>query len=321
MKKIVKFFAGIMLLSSVVAFTGCKDNGSDAPKQKDNFAGTRWIPEPQVNALTNFVEEGSATRVKEVFERNYIDFALTGKTFTMGKSKGTYKVLSDDIAKLTINGSTDNFIIDSEDLTKATYKGQIYTKGSNPEYEDFSMVVEDFFYVSAGEKGYFIEGQVGSGIVRTGDNIQLVGYDKVINAKVQGIEMFQKVLDEAERGDNIGICLGKEIEEEDLAKGMVACKPGSLRNYSVFTADLHLLTQDEGGRHSPISSGYRPQIYLNKADVTCVITFNQENILPGDDATVTITLVDKMAIKENQEFTIREGSKKVGTGVIKAIIE
>ena len=321
MKKIVKFFAGIMLLSSVVAFTGCKDNGSDAPKQKDNFAGTRWIPEPQVNALTNFVEEGSATRIKEVFERNHIDFALTGKTFTMGKSKGTYKVLSDDIAKLTINGSTDNFIIDSEDLTKATYKGQIYTKGSNPEYEDFSMVVENFFQVSAGEKGYFIEGQVGSGIVRTGDNIQLVGYDKVINAKVQGIEMFQKVLDEAKRGDNIAICLGTEINEKDLAKGMVACKPGSLRNYSEFTADLHLLTQDEGGRHSPISSGYRPQIYLNKADVTSVITFNQEKILPGDDATVIITLVDKMAIKENQEFTIREGSKKVGTGVIKAIIE
>ncbi|MBR5646852.1 MAG: hypothetical protein IKX23_09455 [Treponema sp.] len=312
MKKIVKFLAGAMLLSSVFTFTGCKDNGSEAPKVKDNFATTRWIPDAEVTALT---------KAKEHFDRGVIDFALKGNTFTIGNSNGTYKVVSDYIAKLTLNGETKEFVIDENNPEKASYDGKTYTKGSNPEYETLIMPVGDVYYISTNDRGYVVNGQVESGIVRVGDDIQFVGLNKVINAKVTGIEMFQKALDKAEPGDNVGICVGPDFEEGDLERGMVMTNPGALRNYTTFTADIHMTTKDEGGRNNPIFSGYRPSFYFNKADIVGVMTFENEMIMPGEDATVTVTLINGMAIRVNQEFSIREGGRTTGTGVIKAIIQ
>ena len=182
----------------------------------------------------------------------------------------------------------------------------------------FLMPVEDVFSIQG--RGTVATGRVESGIVKVGDEIEIVGINDTQTTTVTGVEMFRKLLDEGQAGDNLG-CLLRGLKREDIERGQVLAKPGSITPHTKFKAEVYILTKEEGGRHTPFFKGYRPQFYFRTTDVTGVVTLpeDREMVMPGDNVTMDIELIQPIAMDKEVRFAIREGGRTVGAGVVAEI--
>ena len=186
--------------------------------------------------------------------------------------------------------------------------------------KDFLMPIEDIFSISG--RGTVVTGRVEQGVVKVGDEIEVVGIRPTVKRVVTGVEMFRKLLDSGQAGDNIGVLL-RGTERTEVERGQVIAKPGSITPHTKFKAEAYILTKEEGGRHTPFFSGYRPQFYFRTTDVTGVVTLAEgvEMVMPGDNVSVQIELITPIAMTKGLRFAIREGGRTVGAGTISEIIE
>jgi len=185
----------------------------------------------------------------------------------------------------------------------------------------FLMPVEDVFSITG--RGTVATGRIEQGIVKTGETVEIVGiHADTKNTVVTGVEMFRKILDEGQAGDNVG-CLLRGVNREDIERGQVLCKPGSITPHTKFTATVYVLKKEEGGRHTPFFNGYRPQFYFRTTDVTGIATLPEgtEMVMPGDNIEMTVELIQPIAMDEGLRFAIREGGRTVGSGVVTSVIE
>jgi len=184
----------------------------------------------------------------------------------------------------------------------------------------FLMPVEDVFSISG--RGTVATGRVERGIVKVGEEVEIVGMKATTKTTVTGVEMFRKLLDEGRAGDNIGALL-RGVKREDIERGQVLSKPGSITPHTKFKAEAYVLTKEEGGRHTPFFNGYRPQFYFRTTDVTGIVDLpaGTEMVMPGDNIAVTVNLITPIAMDEGLRFAIREGGRTVGAGVVSSIIE
>ena len=189
-----------------------------------------------------------------------------------------------------------------------------------PKDQPFLMPIEDVFSISG--RGTVVTGRIERGIVKVGEEVEIVGIRDTIKSTVTGVEMFRKLLDQGEAGDNVG-CLLRGIEREGVERGQVLCKPGSIKPHKKFKAEAYILTKEEGGRHTPFFTNYRPQFYFRTTDVTGIVHLPEgtEMVMPGDNVTVTVELITPIAMEEKLRFAIREGGRTVGAGVVASIIE
>jgi elongation factor Tu len=167
-----------------------------------------------------------------------------------------------------------------------------------------------------------VTGRIERGIVKVGDDIEIVGFADTRKTTCTGVEMFRKLLDEGRAGDNVGLLL-RGIKREEVERGMVLAKPGSITPHKKFAAEVYVLKKEEGGRHTPFFNGYRPQFYFRTTDVTGIVTLPEgtEMVMPGDNITVTVELVSEIACEDGLRFAIREGGRTVGAGVVTKVIE
>ncbi len=191
---------------------------------------------------------------------------------------------------------------------------------SRPVDKPFQMPIEDVFSISG--RGTVVTGRIERGIVNVGDEIEIVGIKETQKTVCTGVEMFRKLLDQGEAGDNVGILL-RGTKREEVERGQVLCKPGSLTPHTKFKAEAYILTKDEGGRHTPFFTNYRPQFYFRTTDVTGVVSLPEgtEMVMPGDNVTVEVELIVPIAMEAQLRFAIREGGRTVGAGVVAEIIE
>jgi elongation factor Tu len=184
----------------------------------------------------------------------------------------------------------------------------------------FLMPIEDIFSITG--RGTVATGRIEQGIVNTGDEVEIVGIKPTQKTVVTGVEMFRKILDQGQAGDNVG-CLLRGTKREDIERGQVLCKPGSITPHTKFKAEVYCLKKEEGGRHTPFFSGYRPQFYFRTTDVTGVANLPEgtEMVMPGDNVEMTIELIQPIAMDQGLRFAIREGGRTVGSGVVTEIIE
>jgi elongation factor Tu len=184
----------------------------------------------------------------------------------------------------------------------------------------FLMPIEDVFSIQG--RGTVVTGRVERGRVKVGDEVEIVGFGETKKRVVTGVEMFRKLLDEGVAGDNIGVLL-RGTEKEEVERGMVLAKPGSITPHTKFKAEVYILTKEEGGRHTPFFSGYRPQFYIRTTDVTGTLRLPEgvEMVMPGDNTSVTVELISPVALEKGSRFAIREGGRTVGAGTITEILE
>jgi elongation factor Tu len=189
-----------------------------------------------------------------------------------------------------------------------------------PADQPFLMSVEDVFGIKG--RGTVVTGRIDRGIVKPGDEIEIVGLRPTHKTVVTGVEMFRKLLDQGEPGDNVG-CLLRGIEREDVERGQVLCKPGSIKPHTKFEAQVYILSKEEGGRHTPFFNGYRPQFYVRTTDVTGSIQLPEgmEMIMPGDNVEMKVELIQPIALEEGLRFAIREGGRTVGAGAVTKVTE
>ena len=184
----------------------------------------------------------------------------------------------------------------------------------------FLMPVEDVFSISG--RGTVVTGRIERGVIKVGEEIEIVGIHETVKTTCTGVEMFRKLLDQGEAGDNVGILL-RGTKREEVERGQVLAKPGSIHPHTDFTAEVYILSKEEGGRHTPFFKGYRPQFYFRTTDVTGTIELpaDKEMVLPGDNVSMTVSLIAPIAMEEGLRFAIREGGRTVGAGVVAKIIK
>jgi elongation factor Tu len=184
----------------------------------------------------------------------------------------------------------------------------------------FLMPIEDVFSISG--RGTVVTGRVERGIIKVGEEVEIVGIKNSVKTTCTGVEMFRKLLDQGQAGDNVGVLL-RGIKREDVERGQVLAKPGSITPHKKYKAEVYILNKEEGGRHTPFFSGYRPQFYFRTTDVTGVVTLNEgvEMVMPGDNATFNVELIAPIAMETGLRFAIREGGRTVGAGVVTEIME
>jgi elongation factor Tu len=184
----------------------------------------------------------------------------------------------------------------------------------------FLMPVEDVFSITG--RGTVATGRIEQGVVNTGDTVEIVGIKDTTSTVVTGVEMFRKILDQGQAGDNVG-CLLRGTKREEIERGQVLCKPGSITPHTKFKAEVYVLKKEEGGRHTPFFSGYRPQFYFRTTDVTGVANLPEgvEMVMPGDNVQMEIELIQPIAMDAGLRFAIREGGRTVGSGVVTEVIQ
>jgi elongation factor Tu len=184
----------------------------------------------------------------------------------------------------------------------------------------FLMPVEDVFSITG--RGTVATGRIERGIVKVGEEVEMVGLGASKKTVVTGVEMFRKLLDEGRAGDNVGLLL-RGVNKEEIERGMVLAKPGSIKPHTKFKAEVYVLTKEEGGRHTPFFKGYRPQFYFRTTDVTGSVELPEgvEMVMPGDNITMEITLISPIAMEKELRFAIREGGRTVGAGVVTEVIQ
>jgi elongation factor Tu len=189
-----------------------------------------------------------------------------------------------------------------------------------PVDQPFLMPIEDVFSISG--RGTVVTGRVERGIVKVGEEVEIVGLKATVKTTVTGVEMFRKLLDQGQAGDNVGVLL-RGTKREDVERGQVLCKPGSIKPHTKFKAEAYILTKEEGGRHTPFFTNYRPQFYFRTTDVTGVVTLPEgtEMVMPGDNIAMEVTLIAPIAMEEKLRFAIREGGRTVGAGVVAQVMD
>ena len=237
----------------------------------------------------------------------------------------SYNFPGDDIpivkgsAKVAIDGG-DPIIGENSILELMTQVDAYIPQPERPVDLPFLMPVEDVFSISG--RGTVVTGRIEKGIVKVGEEVEIVGIRPVQKTVCTGVEMFRKLLDQGQAGDNVGVLL-RGTKREDVERGQVLCKPGSITPHTKFTAEIYVLSKDEGGRHTPFFNGYRPQFYFRTTDVTGSIDLpaGTEMVMPGDNISITVALIQPIAMEEGLRFAIREGGRTVGAGVVAKIIE
>jgi elongation factor Tu len=186
--------------------------------------------------------------------------------------------------------------------------------------QPFLMPIEDVFSISG--RGTVVTGRVERGIIKVGEEVEIVGIRPTSKTTVTGVEMFRKLLDQGQAGDNIG-ALVRGVNRDGVERGQILCKPGSVKPHKKFMAEAYILTKEEGGRHTPFFTNYRPQFYFRTTDVTGIVTLPEgtEMVMPGDNVTVDVELIVPIAMEEKLRFAIREGGRTVGAGIVAAIVE
>jgi elongation factor Tu len=184
----------------------------------------------------------------------------------------------------------------------------------------FLMPVEDVFSISG--RGTVVTGRIERGVIKVGEEIEIVGITPTQKTTCTGVEMFRKLLDQGQAGDNVGILL-RGTKREEVQRGQVLCKPGSVKPHTHFTAEIYVLSKEEGGRHTPFFNNYRPQFYFRTTDVTGAVELSKdkEMVMPGDNVSITVKLINPIAMEEGLRFAIREGGRTVGAGVVAKILE
>ena len=237
----------------------------------------------------------------------------------------SYEFPGDDIP--IIHGSALKALEgDSGDLGEGSIKKLMEAVDSyipqpeRPVDKPFLMPIEDVFSISG--RGTVVTGRVETGIVKVGEELEIVGLKDTVKTTCTGVEMFRKLLDEGQAGDNVGVLL-RGTKREDVERGQVLCKPGSIKPHTKFKAEAYVLTKEEGGRHTPFFSNYRPQFYFRTTDVTGSVKLPEgtEMVMPGDNITMEVELIAPIAMDEGLRFAIREGGRTVGAGVVAKIIE
>jgi elongation factor Tu len=189
------------------------------------------------------------------------------------------------------------------------------------EDKPYLKAIEDVFSIKG--RGTVVTGRIERGVVKVGDEVEILGYsDEPRKTTVTGVEMFRKLLDSGQAGDNVG-CLLRGIEKDDVERGQVLVKPGSMKTHTTFEGEVYVLKKEEGGRHKPFFTNYRPQFYMRTTDVTGTIALPEDvkMVMPGDNVKMTVELITPVAMEEKQRFAIREGGRTVGAGVITKILE
>jgi elongation factor Tu len=186
--------------------------------------------------------------------------------------------------------------------------------------QPFLMPIEDVFSISG--RGTVVTGRIERGIVKVGEEIEIVGVKETQKTTCTGVEMFRKLLDEGQAGDNVGVLL-RGTKREEVERGQVLCHPGSITPHTRFEAEIYVLSKDEGGRHTPFFANYRPQFYFRTTDVTGAVELPEgtEMVMPGDNIKLDVTLINPIAMEEGLRFAIREGGRTVGAGVVAKVIE
>src|SRR6202043_1735653 len=182
------------------------------------------------------------------------------------------------------------------------------------------MPVEDVFSISG--RGTVVTGRIERGVIKVGEEVEIVGIKPTLKTVVTGVEMFRKLLDQGEAGDNVG-CLLRGTKREEVERGQVLCKPGSIKPHTKFKAETYILTKEEGGRHTPFFKGYRPQFYFRTTDVTGVAQLPEgtEMVMPGDNVALEIELITPIAMEKGLRFAIREGGRTVGAGTVAEVLK
>ena len=237
----------------------------------------------------------------------------------------SYEFPGDDIpivkgsAKVALDGG-DPVIGENSILELMTQVDAYIPQPDRPVDQPFLMPVEDVFSISG--RGTVVTGRIEKGIVKVGEEVEIVGIREVQKTICTGVEMFRKLLDQGQAGDNVGVLL-RGTKREDVERGQVLCKPGSITPHTEFTAEAYILTKEEGGRHTPFFTNYRPQFYFRTTDVTGIIKLKEgvEMIMPGDNAELNIELITPIAMDQGLRFAIREGGRTVGSGVVSKIIK
>jgi len=191
---------------------------------------------------------------------------------------------------------------------------------ARPVDQPFLMPIEDVFGIKG--RGTVVTGRIERGVVKVGEEVEIIGFGETRRTTVTGVEMFKKLLDQGQAGDNVG-CLLRGVERDEVMRGQVLAKPGSIKPHTRFEGEVYVLSKEEGGRHTPFFTGYRPQFYIRTTDVTGTANLPEgvEMVMPGDNITMTIELITPVALDEGLRFAIREGGRTVGAGVITTILE
>jgi elongation factor Tu len=237
----------------------------------------------------------------------------------------SYNFPGDDIpivkgsAKVALDGG-DPVIGEDSILELMTQVDAYIPQPERPIDQPFLMPVEDVFSISG--RGTVVTGRIEKGVVKVGEEVEIVGIREVQKTICTGVEMFRKLLDQGQAGDNVGVLL-RGTKREDVERGQVLCKPGSITPHTEFLAEAYILTKEEGGRHTPFFTNYRPQFYFRTTDVTGIIKLKEgvEMIMPGDNAELTVELITPIAMDTGLRFAIREGGRTVGAGVVAKIIK
>jgi len=189
-----------------------------------------------------------------------------------------------------------------------------------PVDQPFMMAIEDVFSISG--RGTVVTGRIDRGVVKVGEEVEIIGIRPTVKTVVTGVEMFRKLLDQGQAGDNVG-CLLRGIERDGVERGQVLAKPGSITPHTNFVAEVYVLTKDEGGRHTPFFGNYRPQFYFRTTDVTGIVKLPEgtEMVMPGDNVSIEVELISPIAMEEKLRFSIREGGRTVGSGVVAKIVK
>jgi elongation factor Tu len=237
----------------------------------------------------------------------------------------SYEFPGDDIpivkgsAKVALDGG-DPVIGENSILELMTQVDAYIPQPERPKDQPFLMPVEDVFSISG--RGTVVTGRIEKGVIKVGEEVEIVGIRPIQKTTCTGVEMFRKLLDQGEAGDNVGVLL-RGTKREDVERGQVLCKPGSITPHTNFTAEAYILTKEEGGRHTPFFTNYRPQFYFRTTDVTGIIKLKEgvEMIMPGDNAELEVELITPIAMDQGLRFAIREGGRTVGSGVVSKIIK
>ena len=283
------------------------------PQTREHVLLARQVNVPHIVVFMNKVDQVDDEELLELVEMEVREL-LSSYDFPgddIPIIKGSALKALEDASEDSANGCIDE-LMDALDATIPQPERALD--------KSFLMPIEDVFSITG--RGTVVTGRVEQGIVNTGDNVEIVGIRDTETTVVTGVEMFRKILDEGRAGDNVG-CLLRGTGKEDVERGQVLAKPGSITPHTKFKAQAYVLTKDEGGRHTPFFNGYRPQFYFRTTDVTGVANLPEgtEMVMPGDNVEMVVELITPIAMDKELRFAIREGGRTVGAGVVSEIIE
>jgi elongation factor Tu len=290
-------------------------NAADGPmpQTREHILLARQVGVPALVVYMNKVDQVDDEEILELVELEVRELL------------SSYDFPGDDIpivkgsALAALEGRDDNIGRDSINALMEAVDSYI-PQPPRPTDKPFLMPVEDVFSISG--RGTVVTGRVERGIVKVGEEVEIVGIRPTSKTTVTGVEMFRKLLDQGQAGDNIG-ALVRGVNRDGVERGQILCKPGSVKPHKKFKAEAYILTKEEGGRHTPFFTNYRPQFYFRTTDVTGIVSLPEgtEMVMPGDNVTVSVELIVPIAMEEKLRFAIREGGRTVGAGIVASIVE